>query len=163
MHSSVLERIPIGSIGGRSRFFWFAHVLIGKPVSTFPGHALWFAHVLVGKPVSTFPGHALWFAHVLVGKPVSTFPGHALEHASPRLTSSGAACRFHLAGRRADRAFITLIPAARAWPPCHDRTTKSRECRARSAVLSRAGRTRPRTRSCARPCTTGEPSSGRRG
>jgi hypothetical protein len=37
------------------------------------------AHVLIGKPVPTFPGHALWFAHVLIGKPVPTFPGHALE------------------------------------------------------------------------------------
>src|SRR5262245_34487786 len=41
--------------------FRFAHVLVGKRVSTFPGHArdFRFAHVLVGKPVSTFPGHGL--------------------------------------------------------------------------------------------------------
>src|SRR6202022_1376223 len=35
-----LERIPIGRIWMRTRFFDFAHVLIGKPVPTFPGHAL---------------------------------------------------------------------------------------------------------------------------
>ena len=51
-----------------------AHVLVGEPVSTSPGHAL--AHVLVGEPVSTSPGHAL--AYVLVGEPVPTSPGQAL-------------------------------------------------------------------------------------
>jgi hypothetical protein len=39
-----------------------------------------FEHDLVGKPVSTFPDHALVsFEHDLVGKPVSTFPDHALD------------------------------------------------------------------------------------
>jgi hypothetical protein len=39
------------------------------------------SHVLFGKPVSTFPGHALisLLSHVHFGKPVSTFPGHALR------------------------------------------------------------------------------------
>jgi len=34
-----LERIPIEWIGMRSAYFALAHVLIGKPVSTFPEHA----------------------------------------------------------------------------------------------------------------------------
>src|ERR1700722_11097438 len=41
------------------------HDLFGKPVSTFPDHAL-VAHDLFGKPVSTFPDHAL-VAHDLFG------------------------------------------------------------------------------------------------
>jgi hypothetical protein len=40
-------------------FFTLAHIPIGKPASTFPGHArLTLAHIPIGKPVSTFPGHA---------------------------------------------------------------------------------------------------------
>src|SRR5262249_56825305 len=46
-------------LGRRSWSSYFAHVLVGKPVPKFPGHATCFAHVLVGKPVPTFPGHAL--------------------------------------------------------------------------------------------------------
>jgi len=38
--SGALERIPFDWNGIRSTFFALAHVLIGKPVSTFPGHAL---------------------------------------------------------------------------------------------------------------------------
>ena len=37
--SGALERIPFDWNGIRSTFFALAHVLIGKPVSTFPGHA----------------------------------------------------------------------------------------------------------------------------
>src|SRR5512145_1671616 len=44
------KRIPIGSIGMRSRFFDFAHVLVGKPVPTFPGHALALAVALLATP-----------------------------------------------------------------------------------------------------------------
>jgi hypothetical protein len=37
---TALERIPIEWIGMRSASLAFAHVLFGKPVSIFPGHAL---------------------------------------------------------------------------------------------------------------------------
>ena len=37
---SLLERVPFGWNGMRSASFAAAHVVIGKPVSTFPGHAL---------------------------------------------------------------------------------------------------------------------------
>jgi hypothetical protein len=38
---------------------WVEHDLIGKPVSTFPDHALLAQHDRAGKPVSTFADHAL--------------------------------------------------------------------------------------------------------
>jgi hypothetical protein len=67
------------------------HDLPGKPVSTFPDHALREKHDLLGKPVSTFPDHALREKHDLLGKPVSTFPDHALScsaHAGKRVTDA---------------------------------------------------------------------------
>ena len=49
----------------------------------------------------------------------------------------------------------------RSLPPRRGRTTRFRECRARSAVLPLVGRTRPNRRASARPCTSAEPNSGR--
>src|ERR1044072_3664216 len=64
-----LERIPIGRNRMRSRNLVLAHVLFGLPTpaeasSQTTGHREGFAQA--GKPVATFPGHALksasWFA-----------------------------------------------------------------------------------------------------
>jgi hypothetical protein len=41
--------------------------------------SLLFGHDLFGKPVPTFPDHAMiLFTHDLFGKPVPTFPDHAM-------------------------------------------------------------------------------------
>jgi hypothetical protein len=63
-----------------STSFTSAHVLVEKPVSTFPEHALLRWRIsFFGKPASTFPGHALLrWRMSFFGKPASTFPGHAL-------------------------------------------------------------------------------------
>jgi hypothetical protein len=36
------------------------HDLFGKPVATFPDHAVLMEHDLFGKPVATFPDHAVF-------------------------------------------------------------------------------------------------------
>src|SRR5258708_25792426 len=61
--------------------FLSEHDLLGKPVPTFPDHALLLSeHDPFGKPVPTFPDHALLLSeHDLLGKPVPTFPDHALD------------------------------------------------------------------------------------
>jgi hypothetical protein len=59
-------------------------------------------HDLLGKPVSTFPDHALRVKHDLLGKPVSTFPDHALgcsAHAGKRVTDAATVVRFDRDGR----------------------------------------------------------------
>src|ERR1700733_4580463 len=61
-----------------------------------------FAPVLVGKPGSTFPGHAL--ARVLFGKPGAAFPGHALAAGHGRKESDLAR-----AGNRRTRPHMTMV------------------------------------------------------
>jgi hypothetical protein len=51
---------------------------------------------------------------------------------------------------------------AQSLPPCRGRTTRFPGWPARNAVLLRVGRTCPNKRSSARPCTSGESSTGRR-
>src|SRR5262249_23297967 len=43
--------------------------------------SLFAAHVLIGKPVPTFPDMHFSLRMSLIGKPVPTFPGHALGNA----------------------------------------------------------------------------------
>jgi hypothetical protein len=49
----LLEHIPVGSNRDALSILWFAHVLLEKQVSTFPGHAL--AGSLVGEKMMTAP------------------------------------------------------------------------------------------------------------
>src|SRR6516162_1499729 len=61
----TLTRIPIERVGIRSASYVLAHVLFGKPVSTFPGHAL--DALLEGEPPMLFRGvtgalAALWLS-----------------------------------------------------------------------------------------------------
>jgi hypothetical protein len=60
------------------------HDLFGKPVATFPDHAVLMEHDLFGKPVATFPDHAVLMEHDLFGKPVATFPDHAQSASNVR-------------------------------------------------------------------------------
>jgi hypothetical protein len=51
------NRLPLFRI----MLFLMEHDLFGKPVATFPDHAVLMEHDLFGKPVATFPDHAvLW-------------------------------------------------------------------------------------------------------
>jgi hypothetical protein len=76
------------------------HDLFGKPVATFPDHAVLMEHDLFGKPVATFPDHAVLMEHDLFGKPVATFPDHAQSASNVRRAEQRAVLSLHLPGQK---------------------------------------------------------------
>src|SRR3954470_7421746 len=71
----------------RSRFVGFAHVLIGKPVPTFPGHALMAKATLTLETAAAMPGAACATAEIhLALRGVShTYPARAAQGPVPAL------------------------------------------------------------------------------
>src|SRR5262245_45835346 len=127
----------------RSRFFSFAHVLIGKPVPTFPGHALLlrmslsenrfplfrdmrcFCACPYRKTGSHFSGTCAASAHVLIGKPVPTFPGHALMHAfSTEMIRMGACADGNTGNRDITAPRLQYLPRGRELRPTPPRLAR---------------------------------------